>query len=308
MSTIIYLNGPSSAGKTTLAKALQDALAEPYLHVGIDKFIGFMPAKINNWEGGPAPLGFSWEQAIDPAGHPVHHILAGPFANKISRTFKDFAILLASQNYNLIIDDIAFGATEVEEWKQALKDFNVLYVGVAAPLEVLEQRERNRGDRLLGGARGQYYTVHEDAAYDIEIDTHSYSIEESLEAIQQALSKKTMQVQAQKKQSGFAVIYHGYIKPGRESDYENAWSLVAQYFVEHRGAIGSCLHRTAEGLWVAYSRWPDEKTRDASWSGDDASSKGLPSDVYNAVLTIKDCIEQKLPDICMEVVNDILLR
>lgn len=55
MSKIIYLNGPSSCGKTTLAKSLQNAFSEPYLHIGIDKLIGFMPAKINNWEGGPAP-------------------------------------------------------------------------------------------------------------------------------------------------------------------------------------------------------------------------------------------------------------
>ena len=34
---IIYLNGPSSSGKTTLAKALQHAFEKPFLHVGIDK-------------------------------------------------------------------------------------------------------------------------------------------------------------------------------------------------------------------------------------------------------------------------------
>ena len=37
MSRIIYLNGPSSSGKTTLAKALQDSFSDPYLHLGIDK-------------------------------------------------------------------------------------------------------------------------------------------------------------------------------------------------------------------------------------------------------------------------------
>lgn len=42
---IIYLNGPSSSGKTTLAKALQHAFDDPFLHVGIDKIIGWMPEK-----------------------------------------------------------------------------------------------------------------------------------------------------------------------------------------------------------------------------------------------------------------------
>jgi len=34
---IIYLNGPSSSGKTMLAKALQYAFTKPFLHVGIDR-------------------------------------------------------------------------------------------------------------------------------------------------------------------------------------------------------------------------------------------------------------------------------
>lgn len=45
----------------------------------------------------------------------------------------------------------------------------------------------------------------------------------------------------------FAVIYQGYIKPDRESDYQSAWNVVARYFVDERGAIGSCLHRASDG-------------------------------------------------------------
>lgn len=188
MSKIIYLNGPSSSGKTTLAKALQESFIDPYLHIGIDKLIGFMPDKINNWKGGEAPEGFSWKPAHDPTGHPTFEILAGPFAKRVARTLKDIAVLLASQHYNLIIDDVAFGAVEVEEWKRALKNYKVLYVGVVTPLEVLEKRERARGDRLLGGARGQYFKVHENVSYDLEVDTHTASIEENIGKIRARLN------------------------------------------------------------------------------------------------------------------------
>ncbi len=190
MPKIIYLNGPSSSGKTTIAKTLQESFSEPYLHLGIDKIIGFMPWKINNWEGGVAPLGFSWEPAKDPTGHPIYQIKAGPYAKKITRTLKDIAHLLAAHGYNLIIDDVAFGAIEVEEWKSALKNYDVLYVGITTPLEVLEQREQSRGDRFLGSARGQYFKVHENVAYDLEIDTYSHTIEANVAKIQAALSKK----------------------------------------------------------------------------------------------------------------------
>jgi chloramphenicol 3-O phosphotransferase len=56
---IIYLNGPSSSGKTTLAKALQEEFEQPFLHIGIDRVIGMMPVKLNNWDGGEALQGFS---------------------------------------------------------------------------------------------------------------------------------------------------------------------------------------------------------------------------------------------------------
>ncbi|MCH9628057.1 MAG: Chloramphenicol 3-O phosphotransferase [Chlamydiales bacterium] len=190
MAKIIYLNGPTSAGKTTLAKALQEALEEPFLHLGIDKIIGLMPAKINDWEGGPAPLGFSWETDTDPEGHRISHVRAGPFAKRIVDTLKDVALLFASQNYNLIIDDVAFGTVEVEEWKQILKDYDVLYVGVVTPLNILEKRERARGDRFAGSARAQYYSVHENVAYDLEVDSHAHTLEESVAMIKEILMTK----------------------------------------------------------------------------------------------------------------------
>ena len=52
-----------------------------------------------------------------------------------------------------------------------LADFEVFWVGVYAPLDVLEARERQRGDRLIGLARWQYDRVHEGMNYDLEIDT-----------------------------------------------------------------------------------------------------------------------------------------
>ena len=44
-------------------------------------------------------------------------------------------------------------------------------VGVRCPLEVLEQRERERRDRTAGQARAQFAVVHAGVAYDLEVDT-----------------------------------------------------------------------------------------------------------------------------------------
>lgn len=46
---IIYLNGVSSAGKTTLSKTLQERLTEPYYWMSMDTFMNMTPKKfINN--------------------------------------------------------------------------------------------------------------------------------------------------------------------------------------------------------------------------------------------------------------------
>ncbi|MDE2063774.1 MAG: hypothetical protein KGJ00_15330 [Bradyrhizobium sp.] len=52
-----------------------------------------------------------------------------------------------------------------------LRPFEPRFVGLFAPLEVLEARARARGDREIGLARWQYGRVHEGVAYDLEIDT-----------------------------------------------------------------------------------------------------------------------------------------
>lgn len=180
---IIYLNGPSSSGKTTLAKALQNAFEEPFLHIGIDKIIGWMPEKVNDWTGRQTPLGFSWKEGKDPSGCLIQELQIGPYAQKMGKIFQEVVLTLAKMGHHLVIDDVSFGKKQLDEWKEILKGFRVLWVGVSAPLSVLEQREQKRDNRILGSARAQFYKVHENATYDLEIDTHHARVSENVEKI-----------------------------------------------------------------------------------------------------------------------------
>lgn len=106
----------------------------------------------------------------------------------------------------------------------------------------------------------------------------------------------------------FAVIYRSYIKPEHEKIYKNHWKTVATYFVRHRGAISSTLHKSREGLWVAYSKWPDQTTRDKSWPQCASQiDPSFPKEVIDAIAWIKHSQEgsEKFPEICMELHEEI---
>lgn len=180
---IIYLNGPSSSGKTTIARALQHALDDLYLHVSIDKIIGWMPAKVNNWTGEDAPLGYSWKKGVDASGVLIQELQRGPYVQKIARTFQNIALLLAKMGHHLIIDDVSFGSKQLEKWKELFKGFDVLWIGVNAPLSILEQREKERDNRIEGSARSQFHQVHMGAVYDLTIDTHHTSLADNVACI-----------------------------------------------------------------------------------------------------------------------------
>jgi hypothetical protein len=177
----------------------------------------------------------------------------------------------------------------------------------AVPFESYLEDERYRKPNIwIKEIKGGSHFPWLEKPHEIKALFHDYVKQIELTMLKKKVESNPRQIS---EASNFAVIYRGYILPGKENDYKNAWKFVAQYFVNYRGAIGSCLHQTPEGLWVAYSRWPDQKTRDASWPGDNAPSKELPSEVREAILVLKNCMDQnrKLPDICMEVINDLLL-
>lgn len=182
---IIYINGPSSSGKTTLAKGLQQELDEPFLHIGIDRVIGMMPEKLNNWVGGPAPLGFSWKESIDDTGHPISEIQTGPFARKMVQTFIEIVVTMAKMGHYIIIDDVSFGKSQVDLWREALKEYKVLWIGIQAPLRVLEAREKERSNRIFGSARAQYFQVHKDVVYDLALDSSEGLLETMVKRIKE---------------------------------------------------------------------------------------------------------------------------
>ena len=147
---IILLNGASSAGKSTLARSLQQKLAEPFLHLSFDHLreSNALPmARIRNGE-------LDWARMRPAVFEGFHRSLPA----------------LAEAGNNLIVDHII----EQEQWLadliRLLAPLDVFFVGVHCPLPELERRERQRGDRRAGEACGDFHAVHRFTEYDLDVD------------------------------------------------------------------------------------------------------------------------------------------
>ncbi len=174
---LIFLNGPSSSGKTSLARELQDRLDGYFLYFGIDAFIEMMPAKSNCLDGTLECDGFYWKDVELPNGEAGKLVVSGDYGRKIEDSFRIAVKALLECGNNLIVDNVVDGSREMLVWKNLLPDYDCCYIGVFCSLEKLIEREKARGERALGSAAEQYFRTHEGIEYDISVDTGEESIE-----------------------------------------------------------------------------------------------------------------------------------
>lgn len=101
----------------------------------------------------------------------------------------------------------------------------------------------------------------------------------------------------------FAVIYRAFVYPHLDEEYRQHWKTIADYFIKHCGAIGSTLHQTAAGEYIAYSRWPHRETRDKYW-GEEATH-AFEDDIQQTITKLKACLDMSKPydEIAMEIVE-----
>ncbi|CCO47329.1 putative Chloramphenicol phosphotransferase-like [Vibrio nigripulchritudo SOn1] len=172
---VIFLNGPSSSGKSTIAKALQSQLAGYYLHIGIDTFISMMPDKANSLGDETQHAdGFYWEKEC-LEGRDVFRVRKGQYGIQVNDAYRTTVKHLVESGLKVIVDDVADGNEEITLWRDVLKGKDCLFVGVICEESLLEQREKSRGDRKLGSAREQLRRVHKNVEYDMWVDTSKES-------------------------------------------------------------------------------------------------------------------------------------
>jgi chloramphenicol 3-O phosphotransferase len=176
---VVLLHGTSSSGKTTVARAIQALSDEPWLRLGIDVF---WTAVDERWmEHGPrASEGFSWREDGT--------IVPGTVGRRLAAGMRAAVAACARQGNDILVDDVFIDRDWLDGWRRELAGLDWRLVGVLAALPELEERERTRGNRIIGEARAQVDVIHHGIKYDLTVDTVSQSPEECARAVLAALT------------------------------------------------------------------------------------------------------------------------
>lgn len=178
---VIVLNGTSSSGKSTLAKALQARLGGPWLVVGIDTVVFALPKAYLD-----QPL---WSEVFryvpaEAGSAAPFRIVTGDLGVRLIHGLHAMVAALAAQGHGVIVDHVLLEPEWLPDLRARLDDTaELIVVGVRCPLDVVVERERTRKDRTLGQAAAQHDVIHRGIAYDVEVDTSVLSPADAADVI-----------------------------------------------------------------------------------------------------------------------------
>lgn len=175
---VILLNGTSSAGKSSIAEKIQKLSEKPILHVGFDHFCLMLPRRYL-FDGEEAHLGYKF---VEKPG-PKTTVDVGPVGDQMTLAMHKAMRALLDSGFDLVIDEVLVLDKSYQDYLELFQDCRLFVVGIKPPVEIAEQREISRGDRVLGLARGLFEITHLGKVYDLEIDSSKHSPEESARQI-----------------------------------------------------------------------------------------------------------------------------
>ncbi len=185
-ATCIVLNGTSSSGKSSIAAELQELWPGPLQVSGLDTFLSVQSRPFFASDGRTV-AGFSW-LPVTVAGQPAFDVVSGPLGLGMIKASHAYWAACSAAGLDQVIDDVWLVPDQPAGLQRALAAARTLWVGVHCPLPVAAQRERDRGDRTVGTARGQYGVVHTHQAYDVDLDTSAATPRHCAQAILTALA------------------------------------------------------------------------------------------------------------------------
>ena len=166
---IIILDGPSGTGKSSIARALQEArLPEVWLSFSMDTILYTLPPtvldqinRLNDWSG----LDFST-------------VSAGALASLRA---------LADAGNRIVFDTTLVSPEAATQLLDALQGLPIASVAIRCGWEELERRTLQRGDRTIEEVRSGFAASPKHLRYDLDLDTTALSAEAAAREIARGL-------------------------------------------------------------------------------------------------------------------------
>lgn len=173
---VVLLNGASSAGKTTLAHALQRVWPRPLQHIALDQFRDGMAGRyrgMNSAPDEPGALGLNVVPAYTPDGV-APELRFGDVGLRMLKAMRRAAAAFAATGVDVVLDDLLLEPCFLRDYLVVLAAFPVTFVGVRCDLAIANRREAARSKRFPGTAAAHFTRVHAGCVYDVEVDTATH--------------------------------------------------------------------------------------------------------------------------------------
>ncbi|HEX2977828.1 MAG TPA: hypothetical protein VHO47_01770 [Candidatus Babeliales bacterium] len=175
--TVIILNGPSAAGKSSIQKEFQRLMMPNlWIKLGIDNLFDSPMPEINlkNITFWQSQNPIRWvESSKDHEGNPVISLFTGPEGEKVAYGMNSAIAAYANNGCNIIVDYIAYKKEWLDDLQEKLQNAQTYWIKIAAPLNTLEERETARGTSPRGHARSHYDYIYWDLTYTIEVNSEN---------------------------------------------------------------------------------------------------------------------------------------
>ena len=185
---IILLNGSSSAGKTTIARMMQQLYTEPYQHIALDQFRDGMSERfrgLNSPDGDTGARGLN-VVPIEREGERMTEIRFGDVGRRVLRGMRRAIAVFAREGNHVIVDDLMFEKSFLLDYLNVLKGLEVTFAGIRCDLASVNAREATRPGRFPGTATSHFHAVHAHCIYDVEVDTTSSTPRQCAQQIMRA--------------------------------------------------------------------------------------------------------------------------
>lgn len=170
--TIILLNGTTSAGKTTIGRALQETMDEPYLLSGPDHFQQAFPSSLITITDDPDVTTDGIVAVYGEDG--LRDVRFGPLARRMFEGVQRVMTSLSDSGLNVIVDCVLTSRWQLEQTVAIFHSYPAYFVCVDVSMAVAEQREIQRGDRGPGNVRYWYDRVYRlNEVYDLRVDSEA---------------------------------------------------------------------------------------------------------------------------------------